>query len=174
MFNYIVKVIERFMVDAHYLFTSKITMKPPLATSFAQRLFAQAFTLIFFFLAVVIMVSTLTTAVQDLLNDIDIIQVVIQVVNSSIIAIAVFELAMVVGEEFGKEAETDVIYMLRRTLPRFIGTVCIALSLEGLILVIKYSQLDMAGNLYYPVAIIVSAALLLTALGVFLKLVPAK
>ena len=62
--------------------------------------------------------------------------------------------------------------MLRRTMPRFIGTVCIALSLEALIMVIKYSQLELAGNLYYPVAIIVSTAFLLTALGLFLKFVP--
>lgn len=149
-------------------------MKPISLVPLAQRLFAQAFTFIFFLLAAVIMIATFVTAAKDVLNDKDIIHVVIQIVNSSIIAIAVFELAMVVGEEFGKEAETDVIYMLRRTLPRFIGTVCIALSLEGLILIIKYSQLEMAGNLYYPVAIIVSAALLLTSLGVFLKLVPAK
>ena len=79
---------------------------------------------------------------------------------------------MVIGQEYGQEADHDVIIMLRRTLPRFIGTVCVALSLEGLIMVIKYSQLDLAGNLYYPVAILVSAALLLMALGVFLKLAP--
>ena len=51
-----------------------------------------------------------------------------------------------------------------------IGTVCVALSLEGLIMVIKYSQLDLAGNLYYPVAIIMSTALLLSALGLFIYL----
>lgn len=34
--------------------------------------------------------------------------------------------------------------------------------------------LDLAGNLYYPVAIIVSAALLLMALGVFLRLAPGE
>jgi hypothetical protein len=39
-------------------------------------------------------------------------------------------------------------------------------------MVIKYSQLDMAGNLYYPVAIIISTAILLAALGLFLKLLP--
>ena len=61
---------------------------------------------------------------------------------------------------------------------RFIGTVCVALSLEGLkawrleglIMVIKYSQLELAGNLYYPVAIIVSTALLLSSLGLFIFL----
>lgn len=48
--------------------------------------------------------------------------------------------------------------------------VCVALVLEGLIMVIKYSQLDLAGNLYYPVAIIASASILLLSLGGFLKL----
>jgi len=37
-------------------------------------------------------------------------------------------------------------------------------------MVIKYSQKDLAGFLYYPVAIIVAAALLLMSLGVFTKL----
>jgi hypothetical protein len=37
-------------------------------------------------------------------------------------------------------------------------------------MVIKYSQLELAGNLYYPVAIITSTALLLASLGVFLHL----
>lgn len=35
---------------------------------------------------------------------------------------------------------------------------------------IKYSQLELAGNLYYPVAIISSAAILLIALGIFIYL----
>jgi len=48
--------------------------------------------------------------------------------------------------------------------------VFVALVLESLIMVIKYSQQDLAGFLYYPVAIIASAALLLIALGVFIKL----
>ena len=46
------------------------------------------------------------------------------------------------------------------------------MSLEGLIMIIKYSQLELAGNLYYPVAIIVSTALLLASLGLFLKMAP--
>lgn len=66
--------------------------------------------------------------------------------------------------------DEDPVTGLRRTIPRFIGTVCVALSLEGLIMVIKYSQLDLAGNLYYPVAIIVSTALLLSSLGLFIFL----
>ncbi len=62
--------------------------------------------------------------------------------------------------------------VLRRTVPRFVSIVCIALVLEGLLLVIKYSQLDLAGNLYYPVAIIMAASFLLIALGIFLRFLP--
>ncbi|MAA72757.1 MAG: hypothetical protein CL679_13635 [Bermanella sp.] len=137
-----------------------------------QRYFAQAFTFVFYILAASILVSTIAVAFQQISNGEEITQVIIKVINGSVISIAVFELAMVIGQEYGQEADHDVIIMLRRTLPRFIGTVCVALSLEGLIMVIKYSQLDLAGNLYYPVAILVSAALLLMALGVFLKLAP--
>lgn len=137
-----------------------------------QRYFAQAFTFVFYIPAASILVSTIAVAFQQISNGEEITQVIIKVINGSVISIAVFELAMVIGQEYGQEADHDVIIMLRRTLPRFIGTVCVALSLEGLIMVIKYSQLDLAGNLYYPVAILVSAALLLMALGVFLKLAP--
>ncbi|MDC0611484.1 hypothetical protein OAP63_12155 [Vibrio sp.] len=100
-------------------------------------------------------------------------QVIVKIINSNIIAIAVFELAIVIQKEYGtKGDEHHVMVLLRRTLPRFIGTVSVALALEGLIMVIKYSQLDMAGNLFYPVGIVLSAALLLIALGVFLRLSP--
>ena len=69
-----------------------------------------------------------------------------------------------------RDDEGHIATVLHRTLPRFVSIVCISLVLEGLLTVIKYSQLDLAGNLYYPVAVITSASLLLTALGIFLKL----
>lgn len=137
-----------------------------------QKIFAKTFSYIFFGLSVAIILSTFTTAFVDFSNSSEITSIIIQMVNTSIIAFAVFELAIVINKEYGNDNEHDVIDMLRRTLPRFIGTVCVALSLEGLIMVIKYSQLDLAGNLYYPVAIITSAALLLMALGIFLKFSP--
>lgn len=137
-----------------------------------QKVFAKGFTFLFLAISATILLSTLGTAVGQLLHGEDITQIVIKIVNAGVIAMAVFELAMVISKEYGEEEGHDVIVMLRRTLPRFIGTVCVALSLEGLIMVIKYSQLDLAGNLYYPVAIIVSAALLLIALGAFLRLAP--
>lgn len=137
-----------------------------------EKIFAKAFTFIFFLLSAAIIVSTFSSAVIRVLEGSEIIPIIVQVVNGSIIAIAVFELAMVIGKEYGNALEKNVFVTLRRTIPRFIGTVCVALSLEGLIMVIKYSQLELAGNLYYPVAIIVSSSLLLIALGVFLKLAP--
>lgn len=85
------------------------------------------------------------------------------------VALAIFELGTVVSKEYGNNEDSHIVIVLRRTLPRFISIVCIALALEGLLMVIKYSQLDMAGNLYYPVAIIIATSTLIIALGIFLR-----
>ena len=138
-----------------------------------RAIFAGMFASIFFALSGAMVVSMIFVVIEDIVDGVEIMQVMITVVNTGIIALAVFELAMVISKEYGSANEDhDVAVMLKRTLPRFIGTVCIALALEALIMVIKYSQLDLAGNLYYPVAIIISTALLLGALGFFLKMAP--
>ncbi|GAA0852662.1 hypothetical protein [Aliiglaciecola litoralis] len=139
--------------------------------SLVRTAFAKLFTFIFFGLAIAIIASLISTLYVGLTGGEDIMQIFLRSINTGIIALAVFELALVINKEYsGKEEDEDAVVSLRRTLPRFIGTVCIALSLEGLIMVIKYSQLDLAGNLYYPVAIICSTALLIASLGVFLHL----
>lgn len=137
-----------------------------------QKWFARFFAIVFLALSGLIMVLGFSAALDGLVTGVEASQIIIKVVNDCVIAIAVFELAMVINKEYGHESQHDVIAMLRRTLPRFIGTVCVALALEGLIMVIKYSQLDRAGNLYYAIATVVSAAVLLMALGLFLKHVP--
>lgn len=91
-------------------------------------------------------------------------------INAAVISLAAFELGFNVGKEYIQKSDDDIFAAVRRSIARFVGVVCIALVLEGLIMVIKYSQLDMAGDLGYPVAIIGSASLLLIALGVFLFL----
>lgn len=140
-----------------------------------QKIFARFFAIIFLLLSAFIMLSTFSSALDGLLTGSEgASQIIIKVVNDCIIAIAVFELAMVINKEYGHESQHDVAMMLRRTLPRFIGTVCVALSLEGLIMVIKYSQFDRAGNLYYAIGTVVSSALLLMALGLFLKFAPTE
>ncbi|WP_351078458.1 hypothetical protein [Shewanella sp. CAL98-MNA-CIBAN-0140] len=135
-----------------------------------KSILAKSFTMIFLGLTVAIMFSLMTTIFKGISNGTDIMQIFLSSINTGIIALAVFELALVINKEYSghEESESDAVAILRRTIPRFIGTVCIALSLEGLIMVIKYSQLDLAGNLYYPVAIICSTALLLIALAIFL------
>lgn len=137
-----------------------------------RAFFSKLLTLIFLGLAFTIIVSLLNTIVQGLINETELVEIFLSSVNTGIIALAVFELALVIHKEYSGHPDGDdnAVASLRRTLPRFIGTVCVALSLEGLIMVIKYSQLELAGNLYYPVAIITSTALLLSSLGLFLYL----
>lgn len=138
-----------------------------------RALFARLFSVLFFALSFALVTATIIDVIGLIQQGQALMQVLIKGINGSIIALAVYELAMVIRSEYSGHSEShDVITMLRRTLPRFIGTACVAMSLEGLIMIIKYSQLDLAGNLYYPVAIIVSTALLLAALGLFLKLAP--
>lgn len=142
------------------------------ANMLVRSLFAKLFSAIFLGLALAIIVSLVVSIVSSFSEGQDFMEIFLSSINTGIIALAVFELALVINKEYSR-SETireDAIESLRRTLPTFIGTVCVALSLEGLIMVIKYSQLELAGNLYYPVAIITSTAFLLIALAVFIKL----
>ncbi|WP_304525892.1 hypothetical protein [Halomonas sp. I5-271120] len=138
---------------------------------FVRAVFAKLFALIFLGLAIAIIVSLLMSVAKGFMEGAEFMQIFLSSVNTAIIALALFELALVVNREHsGSDEEEGAVASLRRTIPRFIGLVCIALALEGLIMVIKYSQLELAGNLYYPVAIIASTALLLAALAFFLHL----
>lgn len=138
-----------------------------------RNFFSRVLTIIFFGLAIILVISLFINAAQGLIAQSDLTEILLKSINTGIIALAVFELALIINKEYSELGEDDnknAIETLRGTLPRFIGTVCVALSLEGLIMVIKYSQLDLAGNLYYPVAIITSTALLLSSLALFLYL----
>ncbi|WJG11025.1 hypothetical protein [Aliiglaciecola sp. LCG003] len=95
---------------------------------------------------------------------------VIKAINDLFIALATFELAIGILKEYKFEDDSNLFLSIRRTVTRFVSVVVIALVLEGLIMIIKYSQLDLAGNLYYPVAVVVSASLLLMSLAVFLHM----
>jgi len=102
----------------------------------------------------------------------EIVTILIKSINTSIIALAIFELGLGISKEYGNysEEEDQTYVVIRRTIARFVGTVCIALVLEGLIMIIKYSQLDLAGNLFYPVGILIGASVLLAGTGIFLQL----
>ena len=101
--------------------------------------------------------------------DVDFVSAVIKSINDLFIALATYELAMGIYKEYRFSEEDNLFDAIRRTVTRFVSVVIIALVLEGLIMIIKYSQLDLAGNLFYPVAVVVAASLLLMALGLFLR-----
>lgn len=96
----------------------------------------------------------------------------IKTINIAVVSLAIYELGVGIGKEYDSEVDEqgNIYSSVRRSITRFVAVVCTALVLEGLIMVIKYSQLELAGNLSYPVAIIVAASLLLLSLGGFLKL----
>jgi len=133
---------------------------------------ALLFSLIFHMISLMLIVLSFYIFVQGLYSsEHDFISLIIKSINTLIISLAMYELGVGVGKEYAVEDEGENIYQnMRRTITRFVGTVCIALVLESLIMIIKYSQLELAGNLYYPVAILSSCSFLLIALGLFLKL----
>ena len=101
----------------------------------------------------------------------DFMSTVIQSINTFVIALAMFELGAGINKEYSSSDDEENIYFnIRRIITRFVGTVCIALVLEALIMIIKYSQLELAGNLYYPGGILFGSGFLLMALGIFLWL----
>ncbi len=107
-------------------------------------------------------------------EDVDFVSAVIKAVNDLFIALATYELAMGIFKEYRHSEEGDLFLSIRRTVTRFVSVVVIALVLEGLVMIIKYSQLDLAGNLFYPVAVVIAASVLLISLGVFLHLTGSK
>ena len=136
-----------------------------------RQFMALGFSAIFFILAVSLTMLSGEAMLKGFSGELNFTEAILKAINTAIVGLAIFELGLVVNTEYaGKDDDHHIVIVLRRTLPRFVSIVCIALVLEGLLMVIKYSQLDLAGNLYYPVAIITSAALLLAALGIFLRL----
>jgi len=130
------------------------------------------FSLIFHMISLALIVFSFYTFARGVYShEHDLISLIVKSINTLVISLAMYELGVGVGKEYTVEDEGENIFQnVRRTITRFVGTVCIALVLESLIMIIKYSQLDLAGNLYYPVAILTSCSFLLIALGLFLKL----
>ena len=101
----------------------------------------------------------------------DVMAGLIKGLHMGVMALPVYEMALIVYQEYGESGKpSNAVRRIQRGIARFASAVFIALVLESLILVIKYSQQDMAGMLHYPVAIIFSAGFLLIALGVFTKM----
>jgi len=136
------------------------------------RLFVPAFALLFYAFSFCFALSAVVEFAIPILERGDFVEGLIKGLHTGVVALAVYELAEIVHQEYDPDghASQNVLARIRRGVARFGAVVIVALVLESLIMVIKYSQENLAGFLYYPAAIIVAAALLLTALGVFAKL----
>jgi hypothetical protein len=135
------------------------------------RVFIPMFALLFLALSVAFAVTALMDFVAPFFNDKSLMDGMVEGLHTGVVALAVYELAQIVHQEYEQEGRPqNVMSRIRRGVARFGSVVIVALVLESLIMVIKYSQKDLAGYLYYPAAIIVAAAFLLIALGLFARL----
>ena len=135
------------------------------------RLLVPLFALFFLSFALLYASSAIIEFIKPILSEGDLTGGLVKGLHMGVVALAVYELAQVVHQEYDKSGKpTDAVRRIRRGVTRFASIVFVALVLESLIMVIKYSQQDLAGFLYYPTAIIASASLLLISLGVFIKL----
>jgi uncharacterized membrane protein len=83
------------------------------------------------------------------------------------LSLAIFDLAKTVFEEevlISKDIKRNS--TMRRTLTRFFSTILIAVSIEGLLLVFRFS-LSEPSKLMYAVALLVAAAMMLFSIGLF-------
>jgi len=134
-----------------------------------RQLVAKGFSVIFFMFSLFLSAMMFGEIIEGFIESKKMIGIFLNAINTAVVSLAIFELGTVISKEYCNNEENHIVVVLRRTLPRFISIVCIALALEGLLMVIKYSQLDLAGNLYYPVAIIIATSLLIISLGIFLR-----
>ena len=135
------------------------------------RVFVPVFALCFFALSVCFLMLALAEFAAPILERGDFMEGLVKGLHTGVVALAVYELAQIVHQEYDHEGKPqNVMARIRRGVSRFGSVVIVALVLESLIMVIKYSQKDLAGFLYYPAAVIVSAAFLLIALAVFARL----
>lgn len=135
------------------------------------RVFVPLFALMFFALSVCFMILALFEFAAPILENGDFMEGLVKGLHTGVVALAVYELAQIVHQEYDHGGKPqNIMARIRRGVARFGSVVIVALVLESLILVIKYSQKDLAGFLFYPAAIIVSAAFLLIALAVFARL----
>lgn len=131
---------------------------------------AVLFSVLFLIFSISLMVLAVVYLI-DAIGNSDIITGLIKSINVAFISLATFELGTGILKEYNpRRDEEDIFLVVRRMVMRFGSVTSIALVLEGLVMVIKYSQTNMAGNLNYPVEILVAAAILLTGLGIFLAL----
>lgn len=135
-----------------------------------SRIIVPMFSLFFMVFAMLFAGYAAVEFIRPVIEEWDVIKGLVKGLHTGVVALAVYELAQIVRQEHDHGRSRQALTRIRRGVARFGNVVFVALVLEALILVIKYSQQDLAGFLYYPAALIMSAAVLLIALGVFARL----
>lgn len=144
----------------------------------AYYIVGKVFSLLFLAMCAAILISTIFTFSEFMFStaffykEHEIPQLVINSISNLIIALAMFELFLMIDVDEHPASRHHTMHVLLNSAPRFIIVVCVALALEGLVLVIKFSQDANKEELIYPMAVVVSSAILLISLGVFLKICP--
>jgi hypothetical protein len=135
------------------------------------RAIVPLFTLFFLAFALLYVGAAMVEFVRPILDSGDLVSGLVKGLHMGVVALPVYELAQIIYQEYDSTGKPDdTVARIHRSVTRFASIVFVALVLESLIMVIKYSQQDLAGFLLYPVAIIVAASLLLLALGVFIRI----
>jgi hypothetical protein len=97
-------------------------------------------------------------------------QAVLQSIAVLTVAVAALELGQtILEEEVQREAHMSAPTRVRRFLSRFMVVLVVALSIETLVIVFKFSQ-DAPEHLPYAASIGVAAAILLASWGIFVRL----
>lgn len=138
---------------------------------YAKYLLGKTLAIMFFIIAVSLALLAGTEFLRAVatFQDKELINGIVRAINTAFIALATFELGIGIDQEYSGPGNGDTVYpAVRRMVTRFVSVTCIALVLEALILVIKYSQLELAGNIPYPVAVMAGVSMLLIGLGVFM------
>lgn len=106
----------------------------------------------------------------------ELVGVIIGAMNNAFIALATFELALGIGivrvASFAAGSDRFGV-LVRRIFTRFVSVVGIALTLEGLIMVVRYSPVDLGRYLLYALALLLGIGVLLLGLAVLVNRVQA-
>lgn len=87
-----------------------------------------------------------------------------------VIAVAVFDVAKYfIEEEVIRGREMRIAAEARRSLTKFIGTISIAVFIEGLVTVVRVSKQDV-DKMLYPTLLLLTAVVIVVGLGLFQRL----
>lgn len=133
----------------------------------AQGLFVLIGVSLMIFAALMIVVTYLSLA-RSVIDQEVFIYEILNSVGSTIIGVAILDLAkFVLEEELVRGNQLRTVREVRESLTKFMTIIVIAVSLEALVMVFRISGKEEFEEIVYPVALMLTAVLALVALGLF-------